>query len=632
MNRNRFPAFAWCALWYNVLVILWGAYVRATGSGAGCGNHWPLCDGQVVPRAKSVELLIEFSHRASSGLALIVAGIMVWWAFRVYEKGNRVRLGALWVLLLTISEALVGAGLVLFKLVAHDASVYRAVAISTHLANTFLLLAALTMTAHLASGGKNIRWSGQGAIGGAIGLALAAALLLGITGAVTALGDTLFPPSSVMQGIHQELSPTAHFLQRVRPLHPFIAMSVGLYILLIAGLTARLRASEDTHKYFQAIAFLFFCQIGLGLFNVVMLAPIWMQLLHLLVADLVWITLVMFAASALAEGTRRVEFGDRRLRDLEIASAADVLQSRQTGGQATIDTSDLGQAAGWKSYLALTKPRVISLLLFTTLTAMFIAADAVHRVTLPLFIAVAIGGYMAAGAANAINMVIDRDIDGRMKRTASRPTVTHEIPGWKAFLFALILEIGSFTLLWSAANLLCALLALAGLLFYVFVYTLALKRRTWHNIVIGGAAGAFPPLVGWAAVTGDLSMLAWYLFAIIFVWTPVHFWALALLIKDDYAAAGIPMLPVVLGERVTVIQIGIYAILTAMISILPFAQRQVGLIYLLPAVLLNVALLGRSLQLYLNPERPQAKLLFKYSMVYLALLFLVMAIDRSFRI
>src|SRR5207237_1986519 len=168
-----------------------------------------------------------------------------------------------------------------------------------------------------------------------------------------------------------------------------------------------------------------------------------------------------------------------------------------------------------------------------------------------------VGFYMAAGAANAINMVLERDLDLRMGRTEKRPTVTQTIPARSALQFALAMMVGSFVLLWAAANLLSAMLALAGLAFYVVIYTLILKRRTWHNIVIGGAAGAFPPLVGWAAVTNQMSPLAWYLFAIIFVWTPVHFWALALLIKDDYAAAGVPMLPVVLGERVTVIQIGL---------------------------------------------------------------------------
>jgi protoheme IX farnesyltransferase len=226
-------------------------------------------------------------------------------------------------------------------------------------------------------------------------------------------------------------------------------------------------------------------------------------------------------------------------------------------------------------------------------------------------------------------MVIDRDIDGKMRRTSLRPTVTRKIPTGHALLFGMALALGSFALLWAAANLLAAMLSLAGLVYYVIVYTLLLKRRTWHNIVIGGAAGAFPPLVGWAAVTGDLSWLAWYLFAIIFLWTPVHFWALALMIRDDYAEAGVPMLPVVRGERVTVIQIALYAVLTAIVSLLPMALQEVRGVYLASAVLLNLVLLLRAAQLLWRPGRPRAVSLYKYSMLYLALLFLAMAVDRA---
>jgi heme o synthase len=221
-----------------------------------------------------------------------------------------------------------------------------------------------------------------------------------------------------------------------------------------------------------------------------------------------------------------------------------------------------------------------------------------------------------------------------MARTAKRPTVTRKIPPPIALGFALSLMVGSFALLWGAANLLTALLALVGLVFYVVIYTLWLKRRTWSNIVIGGAAGAFPPLVGWAAVTGDLGPLAWCLFGIIFLWTPVHFWALALLMKDDYAKAGVPMLPVVRGDRVTVIQIGFYTLLTVAISILPLLLHEangraaVGPFYLGVAALLNAVLMLRSLQLYRQPDRPHARSLFHYSMLYLALLFLAMAVDR----
>ena len=236
---------------------------------------------------------------------------------------------------------------------------------------------------------------------------------------------------------------------------------------------------------------------------------------------------------------------------------------------------------------------------------------------------------MAAGSANAINMVIDRDIDGRMARTtANRPTVTQEISTRNALLFAVVLAAGSFALLATCANPLSAWLAQAGLAFYVVIYTLLLKRRTWHNIVIGGAAGAFPPLVGWAAVANSLNPLAWTLFAIIFVWTPVHFWALALLIKEDYAKANIPMLPVVRGDRATVVQIALYTAVTVIVTTLPYIAGYLGGIYLAASVVLNIALVHATQQLYQRTERPQALWLFKFSMLYLALLFLMMAIDR----
>jgi protoheme IX farnesyltransferase len=361
------------------------------------------------------------------------------------------------------------------------------------------------------------------------------------------------------------------------------------------------------------MGYLFLGEVLIGFLNVQLRAPVPMQVVHLMMADFVWTALLLLALSALAVGAPKVEMGATATPQMEAA----------------VDPS-LGRP-GFRDYILLTKPRVISLLLFTTLAAMIIAAGGWPG-TLS-FVAVALGGYMAAGAANAINMVIDRDIDVRMRRTSTRPTVTQKVPSASALYFGLALALGSFAILWAGANLLAAMLSLAGLVFYVVIYTLLLKRRTWHNIVIGGAAGAFPPLVGWAAVTGDLkSALAWYLFGIVFLWTPAHFWALALLIKDDYAEAGVPMLPVVLGDRVTVIQIAIYAVLTAVISIVPLAQGLVGPGYVAAAVVLNLVFLGLSAQLCFKTDRPRASRVFHYSMLYLALLFLAMAVDSAVRI
>ncbi|HEV2472696.1 MAG TPA: heme o synthase [Chthonomonadales bacterium] len=602
MTSSRFTRFTWALLAYTLAVVAWGDYVRATMSGDGCGSHWPLCQNQIIPAPHRVATLIEFSHRVTSGILVALVALLFVWAYRVFPRKHTVRLGATLVLLYTVAEALLGAGLVEFKLVAHNDSIYRAAAVSGHLVTTFLLLACLTLTALWSGGTAPMRIKNQGAVSLGLALTLLGVLALGISGAITALGDTLYPVSSLGEALRQDISPTAHLLIRLRLLHPLIAMSVGLHVLLTAGLVTHLRPSEQAKVAAKRIAILFGAQMLLGLVNVALLAPVAVQLVHLLFADLIWISMICLAAAALAEGVPQQE----------LAPAGNGLQIA-------------GVRAGWKDYLALTKPRVVSLLLFTTLTAMFIAG----RPGIWLIAAVAIGGYMSAGAANTINMVIDRDIDGRMERTSARPTVTERISTRNALYFSILLSGGSFLILWLAANLLTAMLALAGMVFYVLIYTMALKRRTWHNIVIGGAAGSFPPLVGWAAVTGHLNLLAWTLFGIIFVWTPVHFWALALLIKEDYRRAGVPMLPVVCGDRVTVTQIALYAVLTAALSALPFLQRQVGWAYLLCAAGLNGALLLRTFQLYRKPERPQAVSLFKYSMVYLALLFLVMALDRS---
>ena len=290
--------------------------------------------------------------------------------------------------------------------------------------------------------------------------------------------------------------------------------------------------------------------------------------------------------------------------------------------------------ATWRDYLALTKPKVISLLLFTTVGAMFIAAGGWPGLV-PLLGLLA-GGYMSAGAAGVYNMIYDRDIDERMKRTAKRPTVTRTVSTANATVFAVALTILSFVVIWAASNVLAALLSWAGIAFYVLIYTMWLKRSTWQNIVIGGAAGAIPPLVGWAAVTNELSLLAWILFALIFVWTPVHFWALALMVKDQYADVGVPMAPSVIGERATVLQIVMYAVLTIVLTVIPFAMREFSVVYLLAAGALNGVLALRVIALWnqaragIAIDKARALPLYKYSMTYLALLFLTMAVDRAF--
>jgi heme A synthase len=296
MSFTRFSIYSWSVLVYNLGVILWGAYVRATGSGAGCGSHWPLCNGEVIPRAPQIETVIEFSHRLSSGIAFVLVLVMFVWAFRAFPKGHPVRLGASMSLLFITTEALVGAGLVLFEWVADDASTGRAVSMAVHLINTFLLLASMTLTAWWASGGEQATLSGQSGLLFVFCLGFLGVILLGVTGAITALGDTLFPSDSLLDGFMEDLNPASHFLLRLRVWHPVIAITVGVYIIFLAGLLLFLKENPHLKLFASVLIFLFILQLGAGVINLVLLAPVWMQVVHLLLADLVWITFVLLAA------------------------------------------------------------------------------------------------------------------------------------------------------------------------------------------------------------------------------------------------------------------------------------------------------------------------------------------------
>lgn len=305
MKLDRFAKYTWGVLAYNLLVILWGAYVRASGSGAGCGSHWPLCQGEVIPRTPQVETIIELTHRMSSGLALLLVVGLIIWAFRRYAKGHPVRLGAGLSMFFMVTEALVGAGLVLFELVAHDTSTARALVIAIHLINTFLLLASLALTAWWASGGRPVHLREQGSLSWLMGLAFLAMLLLGASGAVTALGDTLFPATSLIEGLEQKFSPTAHFLVRLRLWHPLIAIAAGAYAIAVIGLVNARLSNPVARRLGRIFTVLYFVQLASGALNVALLAPIWMQLWHLLLSDLLWIILVLFTAAAFAQRVTR---------------------------------------------------------------------------------------------------------------------------------------------------------------------------------------------------------------------------------------------------------------------------------------------------------------------------------------
>jgi protoheme IX farnesyltransferase len=282
---------------------------------------------------------------------------------------------------------------------------------------------------------------------------------------------------------------------------------------------------------------------------------------------------------------------------------------------------------GWRTlvsdYFEMTKPKVQSLLLFTTVTTMYVAGDP----SLELVALTCLGGALSAGGAGAINHALDRDLDRVMRRTADRPVASGRVSPRAAIVYGVLLGCASFALLALAVNPLAAALSMSGLLGYVFVYTVWLKRRTPQNIVIGGAAGAVPPLVAWAAVTGGLDGTPLYLFAIVFFWTPPHFWSLSLLMKDEYERAGVPMLPVVRGEAETRRQILLYAVLLYAVSQLPFCAGAFGAVYLVCSVLLGAAFIGGAYLLLRRADRRTALRLYLFSLAYLALLFGAMVAD-----
>ncbi len=293
-GATRFSRVAWGVLVYNVLVVLWGAVVRATGSGAGCGGHWPLCDGEVIPHLADTAKIIEFTHRVMSGLAIVAVGGLWLWSRVSIPRGQRARWWAGLSAVLLVAEALLGAGLVLFNYVAHNASVGRGFYLALHLANTQALLGALAMTAWSAARGKPIV---RAQVPRIVQAALLLVVLLSMTGAVAALGDTLFPGATLAQ----DFAPAAHFLLRLRPAHPILAVLVGFVLLYTASSAVRARPSRAVKRMAAAVAGLALAQLVAGAVNVALQAPTWMQLVHLLLADVLWIALVVLAANTAAE-------------------------------------------------------------------------------------------------------------------------------------------------------------------------------------------------------------------------------------------------------------------------------------------------------------------------------------------
>ena len=324
LRARRFAAYAWGVTALTLVVILWGAFVRASRSGDGCGAHWPLCNGSVVPDATHAKTLVEFAHRVTSGMAFLLVVVLVVWAFRTFRRGHAARAAAVASGVFIVTESLIGAGLVLLRLVADNASVARAVYLSVHLVNTFLLVAALALTAWCAAEANAARVRFRELLRGRGGAALFAALVLGVSGAVAALGATLFPESAPDAPAPSESSPSAQLLFSLRQykLHPLLAVLVGGYLVYFAlGAYRSSRADASVRRWAAWVVALVLTQLCAGLLNAALLAPVWLQIVHLLLADLLWLALVLLNASSLARQTepRAVASGSQVTSEVSVA-------------------------------------------------------------------------------------------------------------------------------------------------------------------------------------------------------------------------------------------------------------------------------------------------------------------------
>ncbi|HZH33738.1 MAG TPA: COX15/CtaA family protein [Pyrinomonadaceae bacterium] len=300
-SRRKFAKFAWFVVAYNLLVIVWGAFVRASKSGDGCGDSYPLCNGMFIPNAAEIKTIIEFMHRVSTTPALVFVIILLVWGFRAFPRKHPVRRFAVLSLIFILVEGLIGAILVLYRLVAHNDSVERAFSMPAHLIATFILVAVLSLTAWFASGSKQLFFKGNEKPAMLFGVGIFGMFLVGISGALAALGDTLFPASTLQEGFNQDLSETAHYLIRLRILHPISSIGVGIFVALLAAWLVRQERGIELKRPAYAVIALVVIQLFVGAVNVLLLAPIWIQMIHLLLADLLWISFVLLAASRLSQ-------------------------------------------------------------------------------------------------------------------------------------------------------------------------------------------------------------------------------------------------------------------------------------------------------------------------------------------
>ena len=585
------------------LVVI-GVIVRATDSGMGCPD-WPLCYGQIIPPTTdsgdviAYKAWLEWIHRAIAAVIGLIVLAVVALALRNL-KGRRSLQGA--------SIALLG--LVLFQAWLGRQTVLESnsgASVTAHLASAMAFVGlqvwVLARSGYAETLGGIRRASGSVVAPIVAAGAIYALLLFGsnVTGTDTGL---LYPDWPLMGGT---LFPPITELSTPMILHRYATAIVALILISALWIVRREKGSPARVRQlltYAAAVFAVQCVIGaVQIFT--KLAP-WTQTLHVALATVIWILTVGAASIALLEG--RVAGGS------------------SPGGP---KRSELTLRETIFAYVALTKPRIVELLLITTVPAMLLAAHGFPPLT--LIAATLIGGTLSAASANVFNCIIDADIDAKMARTAARPLVTGRISIGAALLFASILGVASFLFLAFTTTMMAAFVSLLAIAFYVLIYTLILKRSTPQNIVIGGAAGALPPVIGWAAVTGDISLVPILLFALVFYWTPPHFWALALRIGPDYAAAGVPMLPVTAGPAETARQIWLYTILLVVMSLMLWAVAGMGLVYLGAAIVGGGIFLLRAWRLRSDVLGDGllrgATRLYRYSISYLTLIFAAIAID-----
>ena len=687
---TRFQRLALTTAVVTYLLVVMGAIVRSTDSGMGCPD-WPACNGSYLPPVGDYHAMLEYVHRTiAAGIGILALGVAIL-AWRTYGGRRSILWPSLVAVVVVVIQAILGAVTVAQNNAGDTVTAHLATAMI--LLGILVYVAIRSRYPdRLPERGASQRFTLLAALAAG---SIYALLLFGshvtATGAALVFPDWPLFNGSVLPTFQAD--PAAAALQMAQFLHRAVTVVVGLILLATAWAVTRQPRSRrgPVLALLHTAAGLFVVQVFVGAAQIFTTLAPWAVALHVALGAAIWgLTL---AAAIESYYLTRLDARESSAPDAETAGGggggidgepvrapvgaglpagsglpggsglptgaglpagsrlpvgAGLPGGRQQPGPLAqsvrlIERAPFAPAqgtpphstAGWRrrveAYVALTKPRIIELLLVTTVPAMVLATRDVPGIRvgswLMLVLATLIGGTLAAGSANAINCYLDRDIDELMTRTRRRPLPSHAVDPENALVFGIALGVVSFAWLAIFANLLAAFLAMLAIAFYVVVYTLLLKRSTPQNIVIGGAAGALPPVIGWAAVTGNVQLPALFLFAIVFYWTPPHFWALALRLSRDYAAAGVPMLPVVRGVRETNRQIVLYTVVLVMLTLAFAVIARMGVVYTVGAALLGLLFLRQAWMLWREGTGEGAIRLYRFSITYLALLFALIALD-----